>query len=91
VVPADAAWRAFVASGEGSSYTFSPAESLPPDAPGADRDRGLTATLTKSVDPTTLEESYELALHRGDTSEGTVTLEPGRDVQQSGYLFRYQA
>jgi len=91
VVPGDAAWRAFVVSGEGASYTFSPAESLPPDAPGADGDRGLTATLTKSVDPTTLEESYELALHRGDKSEGTVTLEPGRDVQQSGYLFRYQA
>lgn len=91
VVPAGAAWRAFSVSGEGASFTFSPAESLPPDAPAADRDRGLTATLTKSVDPTSLEESYELALDRGGTLEGTVTLEPGQDVRQSGYLFRYQA
>lgn len=90
VVPADAAWQAFAVSGEGASYTFSPADSLPPDAPAADRDRGLTATLTKSVDPTTLVESYELQLHRGDTSEAPATLEPGQDVQQGGYLFRYR-
>jgi PKD repeat protein len=91
---ARANWRTYTLPGDSSAFTFRPAESLAPDAPGFDRDQDLEAVLTKRVDEDTFggyAETYTLALHRGGGShpESSVGVKPREEFQLGSYHFRY--
>lgn len=85
-------WKKHVVDGLGSEFSFRPLDSFPPGATGEAYGRLLSLSIKKIVDPTTLEESYTLAVAAEKETIETQSIRPDEDVflQTAPYALRYE-
>ena len=84
-------WKEFPVNGASSAFCFSPPELLPPVALEEARSCVPVLSISKTVDPISLEESYAVDVIQQQETIETQSFRPDEDVflQRTAYAFRY--